>query len=246
MSDGFMADPIRPGDMNSSNTPNNNYGARNGSSGGKIALLIVFLVFVLPLIFMFIFFVRIWDDVGDDIMSQIKEEVNSSDFGTGYELSDDQQMAVARIFSTGILYENGGPKTIAQSDCRHLKNAVMAYYNYTMTDAEWYDNTYCAAGTINLATYFVDETEEKLGGQYARIDISSEGETQYCMNIAFSHNFRRLVAAKKLGHCNASKVEIKADDVIVPEIEPQNKAESNPEEDTDSTPGEGTRNVLRS
>ena len=183
-----------------------------------------------------------WYAYKDETFDDISGDISHVPIGY-YELSDDQQMAAARIFSTGILYDKGGPKTIAQSDCRHLKNAVTAYFNFNDKSAQWYDNTYCKAANINLATYFLDEEEKELGGVYARIDIGPEDDTLGCMNIAFAQNFRFIAVAKKLGHCNASKISIKADNIAVPEIEPSKKSEDDSlKEDSD----ESYRNVQHS
>ncbi|MCR5572499.1 MAG: hypothetical protein K6F57_01855 [Candidatus Saccharibacteria bacterium] len=248
MSDGFMADPIRPGDIKTEHniTDRPTIGGSNGS-GGKIAVLIIFLIFVMPIVVFAFIFLRIWNDVGPDIVDQIKEEArNNVDYNGYYEITDEQQMAAARIFGAGILYEKGGPKSIAQSDCRHLKNAVTSFYNYNALPAQWYDNTYCSAGTVNVATYFIDENEDNLGGRFARIDIGPKDDKLGCFNIMFAENFRYIVTAKKLGHCNASKIEIKADGVNVPEITPQFESDGESDEEVEGPSSEKSRNVLRS
>ena len=246
MGDMYMADPIRPGDMNSSSilggksnsTQNNN----NNADAAKIIKIFIFLVFLIPFVLFIFAFIKAWNEIDDEMIGQIDGER----FGMpslDYELSNDQQMAAARIFSTGLLYEKDGPKTIAQSDCRHLKNAVTAYFNKIAEPAQWYDDTYCDASTINLATYFLDEKEQNLGGIYARIDIGPKDDTRGCMNVAFVQNFRYIAVAKKLGHCNASKVKIEADDINVPEVSPNQKSEN---DDLEENSNETYRNVQHS
>ncbi|MBP5656564.1 hypothetical protein J6X15_03205 [Candidatus Saccharibacteria bacterium] len=249
MSDGFMADPIRPGDMNSGQSPTTNgrfNDNRNNNSSGKLVILIFLLIFILPILFFGYIFIKIWNEAGDDIIAQIREEAqNGRNYGSYYELSNNEQMAAARIFGTGMLYNNGGPKTIAQRDCKHLKNAVTSYFNQINAGAQWYDNTYCAAGTVNLSTYFTDETEQNIGGPYARIDISST-DTQSCMNIAFTDNFRYIMAAQKLGKCTANTIEIRADDTDIPEVKPDREGEPTDDEEEPDVPAERAKQVLRS
>ncbi len=248
MSDGFMADPIRPGDIKvGQDLADRATTSGNVSSSGKIAILIIFLIFVLPTIIFAFVFLHIWNDVGPDIVDQIKQEAqNYSNYDNYYEITDEQQMAAARIFSVGILYEKGGPKSIAQSDCRYLKNAVTSYFNYIPQPTQWYDNSYCSVGTINVATYFINENEDSLGGKFARIDIGPKDDKLGCLNIMFAENFRYIVAAKKLGHCNASKVEIKADGINVPEIKPQAVRDGDSEEEIEDRPYNDPKNTLRS
>ncbi len=240
MSNDFMADPIRPGDLKAEQTLTNRLKASNTNDGGKKAVLIIFLIFVVPFIIYAIVFLRIWSDIGPDIVSQIKEGANDTSY---YEITNEQQMAAARIFSTSILYEKGGPKTISQSDCRHLKNAVTSYFNYTLQPAQWYDNTYCSADTVNIAAYFINENEDGLGGRFARIDIGPKDGELTCLNIMFAENFRYIIASKKLGHCVANKVKIEVDHVNVPEIEPQFKANDEPDEDAEESLPIKTKNT---
>lgn len=242
MSDGFMADPIRPGDMGSSNIKSGNYNANQKSSSAiKIVVVIILLMFVLPFIFAIMVFYKIWDEAGSDIISQIKE---STMVPTGYyELSDDEQMAVSRIFGTGILYEKGGPKTIAQSDCRHLKNVITGYGNASGTSVGWYDNGYCEAGNVGISAYYLDEEEKNLGGVIARIDIQSAADNALsCINVTFAYNFRYVASANKSIRCNTNKVEIKPDGINVPELKPLNGSDSSDDETNPS----GDQNILKS
>lgn len=222
MSDGFMADPIRPGDMSSPSIKPGNYNMnRNNSSGVKIILVFIIIMFILPFAFALIVFFKIWNDAGSDIISQIKE---STTVPAGYyKLSNDEQMAASRIFGTGILYEKGGPKTIAQSDCRHLKNSVTGYGNANNISIGWYDSSYCEAGNVGISAYYLNEDENSPGGTLARIDIQSvAGNMPICINISFAHNFRYISSVGKNFRCSVNKYEIKADNINVPELLPLN------------------------
>ncbi len=237
MSDGFMADPIRPGDIKDSTISDRSYTANRVSSTGgpKIVMLFFIIMFMMPFAMAIFFFITVWNEAGDDIFQQVKNGISMmpSDY---YELSDSEQMAASRIFGTGILYYRNGPKTIAQSDCRHLKNAVTGYNNANSQPTSWYDNTYCEAGNVEIDARYLDENEESGGGAIARIDIqSSAGGISGCVNISFAHNFRFIVSVETSSHCVAHQVEIKADDVDIPELRPLN--DSNPEDnDADNPP----------
>ncbi len=253
MSDGWMVDPIRPGENNNSaSVPTRDYSRNNqSSSAGKIVLAIILIVFVFPFVMAVITFITVWKEGGSELINEIRAENRAIN---GYEITDEQQASVSRIFSVGRLYDNGGPKEIKQSDCRHFKNAVTSYFNYKLEKAEWYDDTYCEVGSINLQSYFTDFEETTFeGGAVARIDVSVDGGT--CLNVAFANNLRNIINVKKTGTCTSGAVTIRADGVSVPEIKPQqfdtgtgNEEEplNEPEGESNNLPVQKSHNVLRS
>ena len=257
MSDGWMADPIRPGENNNSTSvPTRDYSVNNqSSSAGKIILIIFFFIFVFPIIFIGIIFLVIWNEGGSDLFGEIKNEIEAENrIIGGYEITDEQQASVSRIFSVDRLYDHGGPRKIKQSDCRHFKNAVTSYFNYKMEAAEWYDDTYCEIANVNIQSYFTDPEETSFeGGIVARIDISVDGGT--CLNVAFANNLRNIINVKKTGTCTSGAVSIEADNISVPEIEPQYTGSENDNEDNsndrseeniNNPPIQKSHNVLRS
>ena len=189
---------------------------------------------------MFIF-LKVWNTAGDDIIQQIKNGAITTD--GYYELDDEQQMAAARIFSMSTLYDRGGPRTISQSDCRYLKNAVVGYYNKNSEPVSWYDNTYCEAGDVGISTFFLDAEEKNIGGIIARIDIEPIADNGLgCVSISFAHNFRYIATAGRSTGCSTNRVEIKPDGMHIQELEPAHGANS--DDDTDTTPSD--QNILRS
>ena len=236
MSDGFMADPIRPGDIKDSTISDRSYRVNRVSSTGGLKFVMFFFVimFMMPFAMAIFFFITVWNEAGNDIFQQVKKGISMTPSGY-YELSDSEQMAASRIFGTGILYNRNGPKAIAQSDCRYLKNAVTGYNNANSQPTSWYDNTYCEAGNVEIDARYLDENEESGGGSIAHIDIqSSGGSISGCVNISFAHNFRFIVSVETSSHCVAHRVEIKADDVDIPELRPLN--DSIPEGDDANNP----------
>lgn len=241
MSDGFMADPIRPGDANMQSAPMGKNINQNNTGIAKLIILMIIIIFVAPLIMGMFIFLKVWNTAGDDIIQQIKNGTITTD--GYYELDNEQQMAAARIFSMSTLYDRGGPRAISQSDCRYLKNAVVGYYNKNSEPVSWYDNTYCEAGDVGISTFFLDAEEKNIGGIIARIDIEPIADNGLgCVSISFAHNFRYIATAGRSTGCSTNRVEIKPDGMHIQELEPAHGANS--DNDTDTTPSD--QNILRS
>ena len=182
MSNGFMAEPIRPGENNSANhIPNNNgYTSRQSSSNLAVIIVVVIIIimFVAPFVGM-LFFVRfIKDEFIDDFPFGYSLEVG----GEGYRLNQDEQRRIAHIWSLANI-DTSSP-TIVRGNCMALRQAATSYFSYNNRPLIWYDSNYCKAGSkVGIEADFANsDIEQDVSAFVLRLQNVEEG-VKSCIEI---------------------------------------------------------------
>ena len=237
MSNGFMAEPIRPGENNSANHMPNNNGYASGRSSNNSAVIIVVVIiiimFVAPFVGMLFFVKFIKDEFIDDFPFGYSLEVG----GEGYGLNQDEQRRIARIWST--VNNDNSASTIVQGDCLALKNAVTGYANYNEKPVIWYDPvSYCEAGkSIGIEAGFMDSANEDLSSPLVLRLGNVEKDIGGCVEITISGGFQGISNVEEIKACGSRvyKIDDNLDGYNAPQITPQfDDSEPNTEEDVSS------------
>ena len=227
MSNGLMADPIRPGE---NNTNNNGYASRQSSSGPIVAIILVVVVmmYILPLIAGIAFIKLVRDELGDF-------SFDSGAYGSevDYQLGKDEQQRIARIWS--IVSSNATAPTIAQGDCQALKNAVTSYANFNMEPSVWYNSSYCKAGEkVGIEAGYTDDDGDEASSAFVLRLQNVEETVQSCIEITIGGSFQEILNVAEASSCNSRVFTIDGElnDYAIPEVSPQFDESSSPAEES--------------
>ena len=233
MSNGFMAEPIRPGENNSANhIPNNNgYTSRQSSSNLAVIIVVVIIIimFVAPFVGM-LFFVRfIKDEFIDDFPFGYSLEVG----GEGYRLNQDEQRRIAHIWSLANI-DTSSP-TIVRGNCMALRQAATSYFSYNNRPLIWYDSNYCKAGSkVGIQADFANRDIEQDGSAFVlRLQNVEEG-VKSCIEITLGGSFQEILSIEEVDACNsrAFTIDNNLDGYEDPRLSPQYNNPESIEEDT--------------
>ena len=231
MSEGFMAEPIRPGENLNKTQPGMQ--SNKSNSAGIIAVVLILCIFVIPLFVFFSIFSKIWDDIKDDVSEAIKNEgTNINLHQNDYALNAKEQKAVARIW--GNIYTAKDVKDISlrRGDCRVLKNIATSFTNQNKLAQRWYDSTYCDTTKVDADIEIVSQNSATPGDTF-RINLRDVEKKNECVILDFTENFQYLTHVSTFNTCSVSTFSLKADDYNEPEVKPQ-YTEDQKDEDTET------------
>ena len=233
MSNGFMAEPIRPGENNSVNHMPNNNGYASGRSSNNSAVIIVVVIaiimFVAPFVGM-LFFVRfIKDEFIDDFPFDYSLEVGGQD----YELNQDEQRRIAHIWSLANI-DTSSP-TIVRGNCMALRQAATSYFSYNNRPLIWYDSNYCKAGSkVGIEADFANsDIEQDVSAFVLRLQNVEEG-VKSCIEITLGGSCQEILSIEEVDACNsrAFTIDNNLDGYEDPRLSPQYNNPESIEEDT--------------
>lgn len=240
MSDGFMAEPIRPNE-NSSNNTQSVMQSSSKSNTGIIVLVVILLIFAVPVLFFFKIFGTVWNDIRDDVSEAIRNESgNAFLHQNDYELTAAEQKSVSRLWSNIYTAKDNKNISIHRGDCRALKNIATNFANQNEKAPRWYDTTYC--DTSNISTDIEIVTEDKsIAGNTFRIKVRDSEKPSACVLLDFIENFQYLTHVSTFATCSTSTLPMKADDYKEPEVEPlydedQKDADYGSDDDIENVP----------
>ena len=232
MSEGFMAEPIRPDDNRNNTQPTAQ--PANKSNAGIIVLVIVLIVFVVPLFFFFSIFSKIWDDIKDDVTDAIRNEgTNINLHLNDYKLTAKEQEYAARIWGNIYTAKEVQDISLHRGDCRTLKNVATNFANQNRLAQRWYDSTYCDSATVNAGIEIVTEGDI-IAADTFRISLRDSEKPSECVLLDFTENFQYLTHVSTFKTCNTSTFSLKNDVYHEAEVKPLYD-EDQKDDDTENT-----------
>lgn len=219
MSEGFMADPIRPG--NNINNTQPTMQSSNKSSAGIVVLLVVLIIFVVPMIFIFSIFSKVWGDIKGDVSDAIKNEgANLNLHLNDYKLSATEQEYATRIWGNVYTAKETANISLHRGDCRALKNMATNFANQNKLAQRWYDTTYCDSTKVNAGIEIVTSNNADAGGIF-RLVLRDSEKPGDCVLLDFEENFQYLAHVSTFKTCSTTTFSLKDDNYNEIEVKPQ-------------------------
>ena len=232
MSNGFMVDPIKPGNETTSGALNGG-GYRNKQSANNFAVIAVtmlaIILFFVPFVGSFIFIKMVKEDFFEELSSSYPLNINEESYG----LSGDEQRRIAHIWSLANI-DTSSP-TIVRGNCMALRQAATSYFSYNNRPLIWYDSNYCKAGSkVGIEADFANsDIEQDVSAFVLRLQNVEEG-VKSCIEITLGGSFQEILSIEEVDACNsrAFTIDNNLDGYEDPRLSPQYNNPESIEEDT--------------
>ncbi len=231
MSNGFMVDPIKPGNKTTSSALNGG-DYRNKQSANNFAVIVVVvlvvILFIVPFIGSFIFIKMVKEDFFEELSSNYPLNINEESYG----LSGDEQRRIAHIWSLANI-DTSSP-TIARGNCMALRQATISYFSRNNQPSFWYDSNECKVGSkVGIEADFANSDIEQGGSAFVlRLQNIEEG-VKSCIEITLGGSFQEILSIEEVDACNsrAFVIDNNLDGYEDPRLSPQHNNPKSTEED---------------